>query len=67
MTYLDIAKKYFDAWNIHDAESIDKTFADNGTYCDPSTGEISGDDIGSNAKRLWDIFPDLSFEIVSIA
>ncbi|HEX5839836.1 MAG TPA: ester cyclase [Anaerolineales bacterium] len=67
MTYLDIAKKYFDAWNTHDADAIVKTFADHGTYCDPTTGEISGDAIGANAKRLWDVFPDLSFEIVSIA
>jgi steroid delta-isomerase-like uncharacterized protein len=67
MTDLDIAKKYFDAWNTHDADAIVKTFADNGTYCDPTTGEISGDAISAIAKRLWDVFPDLSFEIVSIA
>ncbi len=67
MTYLDMAKKYFEAWNKHDADAIVKTFADNGTYCDPSTGEISGDAIGTNAKHLWDVFPDLLFEIVSIA
>lgn len=67
MAHLDTAKKYFDAWNAHDADAIVNTFADNGTYCDPTTGEISGDAIGANAKRLWDAFPDLSFEIVSIA
>ena len=67
MTYLDIAKSYFDAWNAHDPDAIVKIFAVHGTYCDPSTGEISGDAIGTNAKRLWDSFPDLSFEIVSIA
>ena len=67
MTDLDIAKKYFDAWNTHDADAIVKTFADNGTYCDPTTGEISGEAISAIAKRLWDVFPDLSFEIVSIA
>ncbi len=67
MTYLEIAKRYFDAWNTHDAEAIVKTFADNGTYCDPSTSEISGDAIGANAKRLWNVFPDLSFEIASVA
>lgn len=66
MTFLDIAQKYFDAWNAHDADAIVKTFADNGIYRDPTTGEISGDAIGVNAKRLWDTFPDLSFEIVSI-
>ncbi|MEW6086267.1 MAG: ester cyclase [Chloroflexota bacterium] len=67
MTYLDIAQEYFDAWNTHDADAIVETFVDNGTYCDPTTGEISGDAIGANAKRLWAIFPDLSFEIVSLA
>jgi steroid delta-isomerase-like uncharacterized protein len=67
MTCLDIANKYFDAWNAHDADAIVKTFADDGTYRDPTTGEISGDAIGANAKRLWDVFPDLSFEIVSVA
>jgi steroid delta-isomerase-like uncharacterized protein len=67
MTCLEIANKYFDAWNTHDAEAIVNTFAENGTYCDPSTGEISGDAIGANAKRLWNVFPNLSFEIVSVA
>jgi len=67
MTNLDIAKKYLDAWNAHDADAIVKTFADGGTYSDPTTGEISGDAIGANAKHLWGAFPELSFEIVSIA
>jgi steroid delta-isomerase-like uncharacterized protein len=66
MTYLDISKKYFDAWNAHDADAIIKTFSPAGTYSDPSTGEITGDAIGANAKRLWSAFPDLSFEIVSL-
>jgi steroid delta-isomerase-like uncharacterized protein len=67
MTCLDIAKQYLDAWNAHDADAIVKIFAANGIYHDPTTGEISGDAIGVNAKRLWSAFPDLSFEIVSIA
>jgi steroid delta-isomerase-like uncharacterized protein len=67
MTSLDIAKRYLDAWNAHDADAIVKTFAANGTYRDPTTGEISGDAIAGNAKRLWSAFPDLSFEVVSIA
>jgi len=66
MTSLDIAKQYLDAWNAHDADAIVMSFAFGGTYCDPATGEISGDAIGANAKRLWDAFPDLLFEIVSI-
>ena len=67
MTCLDIAKQYLGAWNAHDADAIVKTFAADGTYCDPTTEEISSDAIGANAKRLWSSFPDLSFVIVSIA
>ena len=67
MAYLDTAKQYLNAWNAHNADTIVETFAADGTYCDPTTGEISGDAIGANAKRLWSAFPDLSFDIVSIA
>lgn len=67
MTNLNIAKQYLDAWNAHDADAITGTFTTDGTYCDPATGEISGDAIGANARHLWSAFPDLSFEIVSIA
>jgi steroid delta-isomerase-like uncharacterized protein len=64
---LDIAKQYLNAWNAHDARAIVETFAADGTYCDPTTGQISGVAIGANAKRLWSAFPDLRFEIVSLA
>ncbi len=67
MTPLDIASQYLDAWNAHDADAIVRTFATDGTYCDPTTAALSGDAIGANAKRLWSAFPDLSFEIVSLA
>lgn len=66
MTYIDIAKQYLEAWNAHDADAIIKTFTSEGTYSDPATGEITGDAIGDNARRLWNAFPDLSFEIVSL-
>lgn len=64
---LDKANKYFDAWNAHDADAIVRTFADDGTYWDPTTGEIPAGGIRANARRLWEAFPDLSFEIVSVA
>jgi len=67
MTSLRFAKNYLDAWNARDADAIVRTFSPGGTYCDPTTGKIAGDDIGANAKRLWGAFPDLSFEVVSIA
>ena len=67
MTYVDRARQYFDAWNARDADAIVRTFADGGTYCDPTTDAISGDAIGENARRLWSAFPDLAFDIVSMA
>ena len=61
------ANEYLAAWNARDADAIVRAFAGGGTYRDPTTGEISGEAIGANAKRLWDAFPDLSFEVASIA
>ncbi|MBI1782437.1 MAG: ester cyclase [Sphingobacteriales bacterium] len=65
--YLDKAKQYLDAWNRLDADAIINTFAAGGIYSDPASGEISGEAIAANAKRLWTAFPDLSFDIVSLA
>jgi len=62
-----MARQYFEAWNTHDAHAIVKTFAADGTYGDPTTARISGEAIGAYAKALWETFPDLSFEIVSVA
>lgn len=67
MTRLDTAKQYLDAWNAHDADKIVQTFATDGTYCDPATAKLSGDAIAAYAKRLWSAFPDLAFEIASLA
>jgi steroid delta-isomerase-like uncharacterized protein len=64
---IEIAQRYFDAWNRHDARAIVATFAENGTYTDPATpGPLTGAAIGANAQGLWDAFPDLSFDIVSV-
>jgi steroid delta-isomerase-like uncharacterized protein len=65
MTCLEIAKQYLEAWNAHDADAIAETFAADGTYRDPTVGQISGDAIGAYARALWEAFPDLFFEIVS--
>jgi len=67
MPTLDIAREYLNGWNARDAEAIVKTFAPGGTYRDPSAGEISADEIGEYARRLWSAFPDLVFDIVSLA
>ena len=65
---VQIAQRYFDAWNQHDAAAIMAMFSEGGTYDDPATpGPLTGAAIGAYAQALWDAFPDLSFDIVSIA
>jgi len=66
-TSVETAQRYFDAWNRHDAGGIAATFAETGTYADPVTpGPLTGAAIGAYAQGLWDSFPDLSFDIVSV-
>lgn len=61
---LQVFESYADAWNRHDADGIVATFADGGTYCDPTTpGPLTGAAIGEYASGLWSAFPDLSFEM----
>lgn len=64
----EITQRYFRAWNQHDAAAIVATFAEGGTYADPATPDpLSGPAIGAYAEGLWAAFPDLSFDIVSVA
>lgn len=68
MNNIDVANQYFDAWNNHDSNAIVATFADGGTYSDPASGgELTGPAIGGYASGLFAGFPDLSFDIVSVA
>lgn len=64
---IDRARQYLDAWNAHDADAIGRTFATDGTYEDPTTGRIPGAALGGVATGLWSAFPDLHFEVVSLA
>lgn len=66
MDALEIAQRYFDAWNRRDADAIMATFAPDGTYSDPTAGSgLTGAAIGAYARGLWQAFPDLAFEVVS--
>lgn len=68
MQALQVAQRYFDAWNRRDAAALVATFATGGTYSDPVGGQgLSGAAIATYAAGLWMAFPDLSFEIVSAA
>jgi len=66
MSALDIAQKYFDGWNQRDARAVLATFADGGTYQDPTTnGPLSGEAFIAYMDGLFAAFPDLSFEMSS--
>lgn len=68
MESLEVAQRYFDAWNRRDPDAIVATFAEGGTYADPGTnGPLTGQAIGAYAAGLFAAFPDLAFEIVSAA
>ena len=38
MAAVDVAQRYFDAWNSRDPSAIVATFAKGGTYNDPTSG-----------------------------
>ena len=64
---MECLQAYFHAWNAHDADAILATFADGGTYQDPTTGgPISGAAFKGWAGALWAAFPDLRFEKQSL-
>ena len=63
----DLNSAYFNAWNAHDCAAISATFAADGIYSSPSTGEISGKKLEIFAEHVWQAFPDLQFEVTSYA
>ncbi len=67
MNPLDVAQTYFDAWNQRDPAAIIATFAEGGTYSDPTVPALTGSALATHAGGLFAAFPDLSFEIVSAA
>ncbi len=68
VTPTEVFQHYTDAWNRHDAAGIVATFAECGTYTDPTTaGPLVGAAIAAYAQSLWEAFPDLSFEVVSLS
>ena len=67
MKPIDIAQHYFDAWNQRDPAAIVATFAEGGTYSDPTVPALTGSALATHTSGLFAAFPDLSFEIVSAA
>jgi steroid delta-isomerase-like uncharacterized protein len=66
MGALDVAARYFDAWNRRDPGAIAAVFVPDGTYTDPNVPEGLGPAAtGEYARGLFTGFPDLAFEIES--
>lgn len=64
---IEVAQRYIDAWNRHDADAIVASFAEGGTYNNPDAGQgLTGEAIADFAKGVFAALPDVSFEIVSI-
>jgi ketosteroid isomerase-like protein len=67
MNAIEVVRRYFEAWNRHDADAVVAAFAEGGTYTNPITGPgITGDAIARFAKGLYAAFPDASWELLSI-
>ncbi len=67
MNTLDVARKYFEAWNSRDPSAIVATFAEGGTYTDPASGgALTGQALAEYTGGLFSAFPDLSFDVVSV-
>jgi steroid delta-isomerase-like uncharacterized protein len=61
-------EQYFAAWNSHQPEAVPAALTDGGTYEDPTTGgRLSGDALTANVAGVLEGFPDVHFEIVSVA
>jgi len=68
MSNIDAAKAYIAAWNARDPDAVVATLTSEGTYEDPGTGgPIGGDALKGYIGGLLAAFPDLSFELASIA
>jgi predicted ester cyclase len=56
---------YFDAWTRHDAAGVAACFAPGGTFENPgSGGPQHGSALTAYARALFDVFPDVRFEVL---
>jgi steroid delta-isomerase-like uncharacterized protein len=68
MEPLEVATRYFDAWNRRDPEAIAETLAPDGTYADPNVpAGLGAAATADYARGLFSAFPDLAFEVGSAA
>ncbi|MEX1009570.1 MAG: nuclear transport factor 2 family protein [Acidimicrobiia bacterium] len=68
MAIADALDRYFAAWNAHDGDGVVAALTDDGTYEDPTTGgPLRGDALAANVNGLVGGFPDLHFELGTVA
>jgi steroid delta-isomerase-like uncharacterized protein len=60
---VQVVEAYLQAWNDHSGQAVVRTFADGGTYVDPTLpGPVASDDLEGYVDALVEAFPDLRFE-----
>jgi ketosteroid isomerase-like protein len=58
MDAVEVARRYFDAWNRRDPAGVAGMFADGGTYRDPATGSaLASSAIAGYVQGLVTAFP----------
>jgi steroid delta-isomerase-like uncharacterized protein len=67
VSILATVQQYLDAWAARDGQCVLSTFAADGTYTDPTAGTVSGPALAGYVGALCVAFPDLHFDVESIA
>jgi steroid delta-isomerase-like uncharacterized protein len=68
MSTLATVQACFGAWQARDADAVLASLTADGTYEDPSSGgPIGGEVLRAYVTGIWSAFPDLHFEIESLA
>jgi steroid delta-isomerase-like uncharacterized protein len=68
MSAIDATGTYLDGWNARSSAAVLASLTPGGTYQDPTTpGPLSGAALAAHVESLWQAFPDLEFDVVSIA
>ncbi|MGY1684475.1 ester cyclase [Geodermatophilus sp. SYSU D00867] len=64
----ELAERYLRGWNDHDGDAVAATFADGGTYADPTLPEpLPKTAIASYVSALVAAFPDLVFALEDVS
>jgi steroid delta-isomerase-like uncharacterized protein len=66
MKATEITRRYHDAWNGRDADTLVGLFTKDGIFCNPDTYPgIGGEELANFVKGLWTSVPDFSIELLN--